>query len=174
VLTLYLMRHATAAGSGPDGTDHTRLLTPKGRQEAEAIGKFLRRTGVVLDAAACSSAARAHSTADLVLRAWGSKLKPQAVPDLYNASGAALLRWIQGRPAAQTRLLVVAHMPGVAELISLLTTEATDLAMGFSPATLAAVESEAELWADWDYGRGSLQFVVPAAVAGGKVPAARK
>lgn len=163
--TLYLLRHATAAASGPDGTDHSRSLTQKGRQEAEAIGKFLRRAEIVLDGAACSTAARAQQTAEIVLKAAGSKLKALPAPELYNGTGDGMLRWIQGYSGAAAKLLLVVHMPGVAELISLLATEATDLAMGFSPGTLAAVESEVERWADWDYGRGSLQMVLPAAHA---------
>jgi phosphohistidine phosphatase len=165
--TLYLMRHATAAGSGPDGTDHSRPLTPKGKFEAEVIGKFLRRSGIVLDGAACSTATRARATAEAVLHAAGSKLKPAPVPELYNGSGDTLLRWLQARTDAQ-RLLVVAHMPGVAEMVSLLATEATDLAMGFSPATLVTIECEGDSWADWDYARGSLQLVMPAAAAAGQ------
>ena len=166
--TLFLMRHATAAHSGTAGTDHSRPLTPKGKLEAEAIGKFLRKTGMSIDAAACSTAARARQTAEAVLHAAGAKFKAEAVPELYNATGEAMLRWIQTQPDKAKRLLVVAHMPGVAELISLLTTEATDLVLGFSPATLASVEGEGERWADWDYGRGQLQLVMPAAAAAGK------
>ncbi len=166
--TLYIMRHATAAHAGPDGTDLSRPLTAKGKQEAEAIGKFLRKTGLAIDAAACSTATRTRQTAEAVLDAAGSKHKAQAVPELTNATGEAMLRWIQAQPDKARHLLVVAHMPGVAELISLLTTEATDLVLGFSPGTLAAVEGEGDSWADWDYGRGQLQLVLPAAAAARK------
>jgi phosphohistidine phosphatase len=166
--TLYLMRHATAANTGTDGTDHSRPLSPKGKLEAEVMGKFLRRSGIVLDGAACSTAIRARETAESVLRAAGSKLKPLLVPELYNATGDSLLRWLQMKTDDDRKLLVVAHMPGVAEMISVLVTEGANLAMGFSPATLVAVECNGATWADWDYGKGLLQMVMPAAAAVGK------
>jgi phosphohistidine phosphatase len=161
VRTLYILRHATAAAAGPQG-DPSRPLAPEGLKEAEAVGRFIKNAGIVLDGVACSSAVRARQTAEGVLRGMESKRDANVVPELYNASGAELLRWVQSHGDNDARLLVVAHMPGVGELISLLTTEADDLALAYPPATLAVVTGEAR-WADWDYGRGNLQLLVPAA-----------
>jgi phosphohistidine phosphatase len=166
VATLYILRHATAAASGSDGKDASRPLTEAGLQEAEAMGRFLLRAGIVLDAVACSSAARALQSAEALLRGMQSKRQAEPVEELYNASGAVLLAWVQKRPVAERTLLVVGHMPGVGELASLLTTEHDDLALTFAPATLAAVTSEEPRWADWDFGRGVLTLLLPVAAAG--------
>jgi phosphohistidine phosphatase SixA len=91
-----------------------------------------------------------------------SKRDPVTVPELYNASGPELLGWLQDQGEDDSRLLIVAHMPGVGELVSLLTTEHNDLAVVYAPATLAVVTGEPK-WEDWDYGRGTLQVIVPAA-----------
>jgi phosphohistidine phosphatase len=166
VRTLYIVRHATAAAAGPDG-DAARPLTPEGIREGEALGRFMAGSALPIDGIVCSSAVRTRQTAQAVLRGMGSTREAESVPELHNASGAELLRWLQARNTGESNLLVVAHMPGVGELLSLLTTEAHDLAMGFAPATLAVVVGEAQ-WADWDYGRGSLQLLLPAALLLGR------
>ena len=124
------------------------------------MGRFLVRAGLDLDGVVCSSAARARQTAECLLRGMESKRDPEVVPELYNASGSELLTWLQEQEEDYRKLLMVAHMPGVGELLSLLTTEHNDLAMGYPPASLAVVTGEAE-WSDWDYGRGTLQFLLP-------------
>lgn len=167
MLTLYLVRHATAVPAGSGVGDHDRPLTPGGVGEAEALGRFLAGAGLACDAAACSSALRTRQTAEALLRGAGAQRSPESADELYNASGDTLLRWIHARPAGSRRLLVVAHMPGVGELTSLLATEHSDLALGFPAATLAVIESEVEAWADWDYGRGALQLLLPGTCLGG-------
>jgi phosphohistidine phosphatase len=166
VRTLYILRHATAAAAGPEG-DASRPLTPAGVREAEAIGRYMASAALSIDALVSSSAVRARETAQAVLRGMGSAREAEFLSDLYNASGPELLRWLQEREGQESKLLLVAHMPGVGELLSLLTTEAHDLVLGFAPATLAMVVGEAH-WADWDYGRGSLQLLLPAALVLGR------
>jgi phosphohistidine phosphatase len=126
VRTLYILRHATAAASGPEG-DASRPLTPAGVKEAEAVGRFMKASGLDLDGVVCSSAVRARQTAEGVLRGMESRRQAETVPELYNASGSELLRWLQDHGKDNGRLLVVAHMPGVGELLSLLTTEHDDV-----------------------------------------------
>jgi phosphohistidine phosphatase len=159
--TLYILRHATAAATGTNGGDASRPLTEGGLREAESMGRFLQRAGIAPDMVACSSALRALQTAEALLRGLQSKRRAEANDALYNASGSALLEWVQKRPDSERSVLLVAHMPGVGELASLLTTEHDDLALTFAPATLAAVTSEEKLWADWDFGRGLLTMHVP-------------
>ena len=125
------------------------------------MGRFLLRGGLAVDGVVCSSAARALETAQGLLRGMESKRDAEPVPELYNASGPELLGWLQGVSEDYSKLVLVAHMPGVGELLSLLTTEHYDLVFAFTPATLAIVTGE-DKWADWDYGRGMLQALVPA------------
>ena len=115
------------------------------------MGRFLVRGGHAVDGIVCSSAIRAKETALGLLRGMESKRDPEPVADLYNASGPELLRWLQELGDDYSKLVLVAHMPGVGELVSLLTTEHHDLAV---------VTGEAN-WSDWDYGRGTLQAFVP-------------
>ncbi len=162
--TLYILRHASAEAARPQRADRDRPLTPAGVQEAEAMGRFMAKAGLSCDALACSSAERARQTGEALLRAAGSTLKPEAVDELYDASGEAILRWLQARPGREQRLLIVGHMPGVGELLSLLTTESAALALSMQPCTLAQVDADAKSWAECDYGRGSLQLLLPVAL----------
>jgi phosphohistidine phosphatase len=159
VRTLYLLRHATATSGGPSG-DASRPLSPEGEKEAEAMGRFMAAARLEPSTAACSSAVRTRQTAAGILRGLGSKHEAKAADELYNATGAELLAWLQQNGGRSAQLLLVAHMPGVGELTSLLCTESNDFATAFAPATLAVITGEAQ-WADWDYGRGSLQLLMP-------------
>ena len=58
-------------------------------------------------------------------------------------------------------MLLVAHMPGVAQLLSLLTTEHEDLEQIFSPGTMAGVQVDGETWEELDYGVGALTLFFP-------------
>jgi phosphohistidine phosphatase SixA len=57
--------------------------------------------------------------------------------------------------------LLVAHLPGVAQLASLLTTEHVDLDLIFSPGTMAVVQMECDSWKHCDYGVGALTLFLP-------------
>ncbi len=58
-------------------------------------------------------------------------------------------------------LLLVAHVPGVAQLLSLLTTEHVDLDQIYPPATLSAVQLDDDSWRDFDYGVAALKLFFP-------------
>jgi len=167
VRTLYILRHASAEAARPGSGDRDRSLSAAGVQEAEAMGRFIARAGLTCDALASSSAERARQTGEALLRTAGWKLQPEAVDELYDASGGAILRWLRARTGKEKKLLIVGHMPGVGELLSVLTTESATLAMSMQPCTLAAVEAEANSWADWDQGRGSLRLLLPVALVKG-------
>jgi phosphohistidine phosphatase len=84
---------------------------------------------------------------------------------LYNASGDGILTYVRQAPDAAQSLLVVAHMPGVGELLSLLTTEHGDLACAVPAGTVAAVSLDIHHWADADYGTGTLTLFWPPLLA---------
>jgi len=62
---IYLMRHATAEETGPEG-DASRRLTNDGRREAREVGEALRDRRAVLSAVVCSPRTRARETAKIV------------------------------------------------------------------------------------------------------------
>src|SRR5580698_2894296 len=90
--TLWLLRHAKAvADPPPGGDDFDRVLSPRGRRDAEALGRLIGPSGkglglgkIQLPAVAfVSPAARTTTTAELVLRGMGDRAVTQCPADLY-------------------------------------------------------------------------------------------
>lgn len=159
--TLIILRHANAFDQSKGGGDFERPLTDLGREQAGRQGWFLRQSGVAVERIIASSARRVQETAAAVAEAAGNGLAPESVDALYNAPGEVLLEYVRGLPDDSSVILLVAHMPGVAQLASLLTTEHGDLDLIYSPGTMAAVQIEGDSWQNVDYGVGVLTLFLP-------------
>ena len=162
VKNLLILRHASPEAKGTDGTDFTRPLTPVGEQEARLQGAFLREAGIVPDLVASSTAHRAITTARLLLESMGRG--PAVTPEesLYNAPGEALLDYVQRLPEKAGVVLLVAHMPGVAELLGLLASDAAEITVPFGPCTLVGISLEGPArWAEVVPGSGTVEWLLP-------------
>jgi len=166
VKTLLIVRHTQAAGTAAAPSDFERPLTDEGRVQAEAQGRFLQRSGMVPDVVACSAAHRAAETAALLAQGAGVTRDIAHERHLYNATGQELLEYVQSTPGEVGRLAVVAHMPGVGELLSLLTTRHMDLAHVYKAGTIAVVQSEEPRWDAFNYGSGTLSVLFPPLLTG--------
>lgn len=164
---LLILRHASAAAREADGTDFERLLTPRGEQEARAQGGFLREAGIIPHCVAASSAVRAATTAELLVGELGYHLSVSREETLYNAPGELLLDHVQRLPDHVGTALLVAHMPGVAELLWLLVNDRDDLRVNFSPCTLVTVSLESvSRWSEVVPGCGVMEWVLPPLLSG--------
>jgi phosphohistidine phosphatase len=113
-MKLYFLRHADALDGIPD---EARVLSPEGRRQAHALGKFLKRAGLSFDTAYASPLRRAVQTAEIVLRRCDASgngvlqtddtLLNQTLPDAFDHWLAGL-----GRPG---HVLLVGHMPSLSE-----------------------------------------------------------
>ncbi|MCZ6647056.1 MAG: phosphohistidine phosphatase SixA [SAR324 cluster bacterium] len=159
--TLIILRHADALEKTSGMSDFERPLSDEGCSQASRQGQFLRQAGICIDRVVASSALRARTTAETVVDASGAGVDIETSDELYNAPGETLLEYVRCLPDELTRLLMVAHLPGVAQLLSLLTTEHVDLDHIFSPATLAAVQLDGDSWHEFDYGVGALTLFLP-------------
>lgn len=112
---LMLLRHAKTERAEPGARDRDRELTKRGRTDAQAIGAYMARHGLVPDLALVSPATRAQETwalaADYFVK------PPKAVDEerIYNASADKLLTLIGEAGRART-LLLVGHNPGFHDL----------------------------------------------------------
>jgi phosphohistidine phosphatase len=119
-LTLWLLRHAKTVTDPPEGgSDFDRVLAPRGRRDATALGQLFGRDGSALDLdgvalpqrALVSPAVRTAATADLVL----SDLvrPPKLVLDhaLYGADPEEVLDRLRKLPKTVTSAMVVGHNP---------------------------------------------------------------
>jgi phosphohistidine phosphatase len=112
---LILLRHAKSAW--PDGVpDHDRPLAPRGRRDAPAAGRLLRKSGCVPDRVLCSTARRARETWQLAEDKLGAHPAAKFEDRIYGASAADLLALARQTSADVRTLLIVGHDPAMQEL----------------------------------------------------------
>jgi phosphohistidine phosphatase len=165
---LILLRHAKSAWP-EDVPDHDRPLAPRGRRDAPAAGRWLRKSGRVPDRVLCSTARRARETWQLA----EEKLRahPQVVfePRIYGAGTSELLDLARETPPDTGTLLIVGHDPTMHELTLELaraepgeTAPALDRVREKFPTAGIAVLEFTGTWLDLGPGRARLaDFCVP-------------
>lgn len=109
---LILLRHAKSAWPG-DVADHERPLAPRGRRDAPAAGRWLRKAGLAPDLVLCSTARRARETWQLAEENLGADPETVFEQRVYGASSAELLDLARQTPADIGTLLIVGHDPAM-------------------------------------------------------------
>ena len=135
-MRLCFLRHTTAVDRA--SSDAERALTPAGEKEAQIAGAGLWAFGVVPTVIFSSPLLRARQTAEIAARAMHSSDTVIQLTELANDhSTAELLRTLQPYRTA-SEVLLVGHMPSLAEHI----TELVDGAfvVGFGKGSAALVE----------------------------------
>jgi len=117
-MQLLVVRHGIAQGRGTAGA-RARALTVRGRRRARTAAQGLKALGAVPDIIATSPLTRAEETA----RIFAQVLCPGAEPTLLEclAPGgdpSQAVTWLRGRD--EDTVMLVGHMPDVADLVSLL------------------------------------------------------
>lgn len=119
---LVIVRHAKSAW--PDGVpDEKRPLNKRGRRDAPAVGRWLRKRIGRPAAVVCSPAARTRQTWELVADELGKAPDPVFDERVYEASAKKLLAVVRDLPDGTGPVILVGHNPGVADLVELLTSE---------------------------------------------------
>jgi phosphohistidine phosphatase len=145
VKRLTLMRHADARWQDAGLSDLERPLNRRGTAAAETMARRLQELALVPDLLLVSPARRTQQTGEIVARALA--LPPRRVlreEALYLASAADLLKVVQATGPRVAHLLVVAHNPGVSELVQLLVPKAE--ASGLATAALCSIAFETTHW----------------------------
>ncbi len=131
--------------------DHDRPLSHRGRLQAEAVARYLERQGLKPHLILASAAERARATARAVAGAGDDVTE---LWSLYGAGPAVMVEVLRELPGDAACVLVVAHNPGLEELVQQLTGQR----VGLSPATLIRVSLPLERWRDLASGsRGRLE-----------------
>ena len=133
---LLVLRHAKTEDVRPGSKDSDRRLTPDGERDALELGDYLRAQGITVDAALCSSAARARQTLELL------KLDDQLLQDrveiadrFYNAGADTLINAVRELPDDCHVALLVGHAPGAPSVVYELADPTTS-----RPEALGAIE----------------------------------
>ena len=74
--TIYLLRHAQALSAGSGGGDFERKLSPKGLEDALALGHTLKKQDHVPSLILCSAAHRTKSTCERLLAGLNRTYQP--------------------------------------------------------------------------------------------------
>jgi phosphohistidine phosphatase len=112
---LVLLRHAKSAWP-EDVPDPDRPLAPRGRRDAPAAGRWLRKAGFVPDLVLCSTARRARETWQLAAEKLGAHPQASFEQLVYGASSTQVLDLARRTPAHVGTLLIVGHDPAMREL----------------------------------------------------------
>ena len=143
-LHLFVLRHAKSSWADEYTDDWERPLTSRGERDAAHVGRLLRSRALVPDLIVSSDAVRAESTARRVAdeASYGNKVVLSS--RLYHAKPDAIVEVLKDAPDTARRVMVVAHNPGLEDLVTQLTGEQLDL----PTAALVHIELPIERWSD--------------------------
>lgn len=164
---LTLLRHAKSGWDDSVAHDFDRPLNARGRKAARVVGGEMRAQGLTYDAVIASPARRVVETLRDVAEGYGRPLEPRTDQALYLASPATLLERIHQVEDGVARLLVVAHNPGLEQLVMLLAGGdesglLPEARLKYPTATVAEIRFEVDHWADVAAGGGTLaRFIRP-------------
>jgi phosphohistidine phosphatase len=140
--TLLLLRHAKSSWKDSDIDDHERPLNKRGKKDAPKIGRLLPEENLLPDLIVSSSAKRCRKTAEHVIQNSGYRGETRIYGELYEANAAKLRDFLTKLDGRVGSVLLIAHNPGMEELLESLTGAYTPL----STAALARVELPIETW----------------------------
>ncbi len=115
-MDLILWRHAEAEDASPD---ERRRLTPKGREQAARVGRWLH-VRLPEYRLLCSPAVRAKETAE------GLAAPFEILPELYGGASVQDLLETSGWPRAEGAVILVGHQPLLGEVAAYLMTRRTE------------------------------------------------
>ena len=119
---LLLLRHAKSSWDSSANSDHERPLNPRGRRAAPRMGRLCRELDLLPDLMLSSDSARTMETVKLFTTACETEIETRFLPELYHASPSRLLDAASSAGRSR-RLMLVAHNPGLEELVERLSGE---------------------------------------------------
>lgn len=152
-MVVYFLRHAEAEPAA--GSDFERKLTVKGLEQAEKVGKFLVRYGLLPDAIITSPVVRAKQTAKIVAKRLGG---PGLVEGAWLACGMTAQTCIEELQnySKMDSVVLVGHEPDFSEAIASLIGLPSPDALNIRKSSLTGVDM-----AGLAAGEGRLQLLVP-------------
>lgn len=153
---LLLMRHAKSSWDNANMSDHDRPLAPRGKKAAPEMAEWLVKNQYVPELIRSSTACRALETAELVISYLPSEIPLEVFGGLYHAPPETLKLAASQVDASISRVMIVAHNPGMYELLSQFTEKDTP----FPTAAIACLESECSSWYQFFGSKPKLKFFV--------------
>jgi len=170
-MRLMLLRHAKSEKAEPGLRDHERRLNDRGKRDAETIGAYLARHGLLPDLVAVSTSQRTRQTWEHVAAMLSASPPASFEERLYNAGAEAILAVVKETKPAVRTLMVIGHNPGLHEVARLLIAsgdvEARErLNEGLPTTGLAVIDFAGKDWRKLHPHGGRLErFVTPRSLA---------
>jgi phosphohistidine phosphatase len=144
-MKLYLVRHGKATGEAGDGGDAARPLSPSGRDKVGRMASFLARS-IRVPRVVHSGYLRAVQTALILSEALGpGKMVEQSTVPM--APSDDVVKFAKALGGVKETVMVVGHMPFMADLVSYLTTGNADADICyFETAAVACLERVGKRW----------------------------
>jgi phosphohistidine phosphatase len=162
---LYLLRHAKSSWKEAGIPDHDRPLASRGRKAAKAMAVHLEAQRVRPELVLCSSATRARQTFERVEPLGAREVHIER--ELYGADAATLLGRLRDVPEPVASVMVIAHNPGLEDLVRLLAPDHDELGTKFPTGALATLAFADREWAALERGTTELvDFVRPRELPG--------
>jgi len=114
---ILLMRHAKSSWDDSAISDHDRPLNRRGLKDVPRMAAWLSQQTVQPDWCLCSTANRTRQTAAGLRDAGELTFPVETVSQLYLATPTQIISVLQSLPDEITSPLVIAHNPGLEELI---------------------------------------------------------
>jgi phosphohistidine phosphatase len=156
-MELYIVRHGEAgqAMRVRGSADDARELTREGRKQTASVAKALRALGCAPERIGTSPLARARQTAEILAKVLGAGKKLENCEFLSPGSDAeALIRWLRGVRAES--VMIVGHMPDLAQLASALLAPKVSLDIVFKKSGVCCISLAGTPAA----GAGSLEWLL--------------
>lgn len=143
-MKLYLLRHGIAADVGTGGVRHDseRPLTDEGREKLQRVAAAMLAMGLEFELILSSPFLRARQTAEIIADALKARKRLSLLDDLACGGDVRTVvhKLTSIRPVPES-LLLVGHEPDMSELVSLLCTGETRMAVEFKKAGLCKLEA---------------------------------
>ena len=111
-----LFRHAKAESPTMQKSDFDRVLANRGRRNADRMGRFIVKNGLLPDMLIVSPAARTRETFEVASVHWPDI--PVVYRDsIYEASATNIMAAIESIAGDAERVMVIGHNPGLAVLL---------------------------------------------------------
>lgn len=139
---LLLIRHGHAVPGSAERGDFERILSPSGEREVATVADRLAKSRWLPQSIVTSSAPRAQATATILARRLALP-RPQVEGSLYLAGRDALLQSVARHGGDSTILAIVAHNPGLTQLVRELANVRLD---DLPTAGIAGIAFDSDAW----------------------------
>ncbi len=145
MLRIIIMRHAQAQLEQYGKNDRERTITMTGMHEIDSIRRQIHGKLDTLSFIMCSNARRTRQTLDGLKPVLPNSAEIHYDDALYQANVETLLHKIQSLPSSHKNIMLLAHNPGVGQIIHAIDKTKASV---FPTCGVAICESTVEKWHD--------------------------